>query len=242
VRKEIAYYFGSDMSQLDILELGSGDGNFLMGLQREGHKGELCGIDLVPVPVKNDSIDFIVGDINHLPQLLISSGKRDKKFDIIVAIHVLYHIDNVPLLLESVTQWLREGGVFITTANSNQNLHRISRLFRDALLKIGYSFTPDRRYSTFSADNATETMREYFRFVRHTITETDITITDRQDILDYLESNYENYEIPQSSELRDRLRAYIRDSLEISDKFELIDRRIVSISSGREVIRYDSQA
>ena len=119
---------------------------------------------------------------------------------------------------------------------------RISRLFRDALLKIGYSFAPDRRYSSFSADNATEAMREYFTFVRHTVTETDITITDRQDILDYLESNYENYEIPESSQLRDRLRAYIQDSLDFSEKFALIDRRIVSISSGRDSIRYNSRS
>jgi SAM-dependent methyltransferase len=241
VIKEMNYYYGTNIAGLNILELGSGSGEFLSEMNRRGHLGDLVGIDLVPVdPIhkREASIDLIVGDINNLTELLFQNGHAAKRFDVILAVHVLYHINKVPLLLENITRWLSHDGVFITTANSNQNLHRINRVFRNALLKIGYNFSSDRRYTTFSADNATESIREYFRFVRHTVTETDIKITDKEDVADYLESSYDNYEVPESIELRSLLTAYIRESLNASDQLEFIDRRIVSITSGKKPIRY----
>jgi SAM-dependent methyltransferase len=241
VVREINYYCGTDIERLNILELGSGSGELLGELRKIGYKGNLVGIDLVPVnPVQNreTSIDLIVGDINKLTELLFQHGYANERFDVILAIHVLYHINNVPLLLENITRWMSHDGVFITTANSNQNLHRLNRLFRNALFDIGYNFSPDRKYANFSAENATESLREYFKFVRHTVTETDIKITDKEDIVYYLESNYDNYEVPESIELRTRLTDYIRKSLNTLDQSYLIDRRIVSITSGKKQIRY----
>jgi 2-polyprenyl-3-methyl-5-hydroxy-6-metoxy-1,4-benzoquinol methylase len=241
VIKEMHQHFGTELKHLSILELGCGSGDFLLEMHRNGHKGDLVGIDVVPpgsADKLDDRIDMIVGDVNRLTSLLHQHGHGNKRFDVILAIHVLYHIQNVPPLLETITQWLSRDGVFITTANSNQNFHRLSRIFRDALFRIGYNFSPDRRYTQFSADNATEVMREYFKSVRHTVTETDIKVTDMEDVVGYLESSYDNYSVPESTDLRRRLSGYIRESLEEWTKLGLTDRRIVSVTSGTHPIRY----
>ncbi|MCU1267201.1 MAG: methyltransferase type 11 [Acidobacteria bacterium] len=241
VIKEIQYYYGDKVDQLNILDLGCGTGAFLYELSQRRHQGSLVGIDLVPVEMKpptKTQIDFIVGDIKNLTQLLYQHSYGGRSFNVILAMHVLYHVPNVSALLETITQWLSADGVFITTANSNHNLLRLGKLFGDALFKIGYNFSLNRRYTPFSADNATQTMREYFRFVRHTITETDITITNMDDVVDYLESTYDNYGIPESIEVRGRLTDYIRESLDATSSADLIDRRIVSVTSGKKPIRY----
>src|SRR5260221_540905 len=65
-----------------------------------------------------------------------------------------------------------------------------------------------------------------------------ITITNMEDIIHYLESSYDNYEVPGSTELRNELSKYMRESLSGSDLSPLVDRRIVSVTSGKKPIKY----
>ena len=44
----------------------------------------------------------------------------------------------------------------------------------------------DIRYSSFSSENASALVREYFQFVKNSLYEVEIVVQDKADILDYL--------------------------------------------------------
>lgn len=98
-----------------VLELGSGNGDLLLDLNRMGFAERFTGIDLsgAAIKVARDkaeqagvkNITFIEGDLNDI-QLENSS------FDTVVAQMCIHHVEKLESLFEQVAQALVPGGVF----------------------------------------------------------------------------------------------------------------------------------
>jgi len=107
-----------------VLDIGCGNGDFLIGLRKSGFSGELTGLELSkgilsPGIKQNEkeklNIDFIVGDAESLP-----FGKE--VFDVVIAKHMLYHLPNIQLGVDEALRVLKKGGVYFVTFNCKDNI------------------------------------------------------------------------------------------------------------------------
>lgn len=224
----------------NVLDLGCGSGDFLHSLETSGHRGERVGIDLVnnwSERYSRNTATFLQGNIENLSEILEKSEYKCQRFDTIVAIHVLYHIKNIPHLLEEITSWLSDGGAFISTTNSNHNLFFINDLISQAMFNLKIGSLYDKKYNSFSAENALDILREYFSFVQNTVTESDFEIDDPTDVLDYLESNFDNYELPNCAVLRKKLIKEIEKLvMSKADHAKIKDRKVVALIIAKDPI------
>lgn len=104
-----------------ILDLGCGSGAFLMRLRAEGFR-VLSGLDIVPP-------DDLPEDI-HVSALDLDTGLMpfaDGQFDLIVAIEVLEHVENLGTAISEIGRMLAPAGMCMATT---PNLHSIEARLR----------------------------------------------------------------------------------------------------------------
>lgn len=106
-----------------VLDVGCGNGDFLIELRKSGFDGELMGLDISPGIQKpgikqNEKeklgIKFMVGDAEQLPF-------EDNTFDAIIAKHMLYHLPTPQKGADEIYRCLKKGGLVIITLNSTRN-------------------------------------------------------------------------------------------------------------------------
>ena len=108
--------YGSPSHKPTILEIGCGTGAMLTEL---GHLGAAYGLDVAPLAVRycrERGIDSVcLGDAQALPY-------GDERFDLVVAIDVLEHLDDDAGALREILRVCRRGGTFIGTVPAFQFL------------------------------------------------------------------------------------------------------------------------
>jgi len=110
-----------------ILDLGCGTGAFLERLHKMG-RSNLTGIDIDP-PAGYETITYLQADLSG-----DIVGRLDGRFDVVVAIEVIEHVDNLGLFLQSIATLLSSRGVcLITTPNLHSVEARIRLLFTGRL-------------------------------------------------------------------------------------------------------------
>jgi 2-polyprenyl-3-methyl-5-hydroxy-6-metoxy-1,4-benzoquinol methylase len=120
-----------------ILDCGAGKGKFSETLKNKGAIVEACDIDKKQFLSK--SIKFTEADLNKkLPY-------EDSRFDIIISIEVLEHLENPSHFLTEIKRILKKGGkAIITTPNISNIKSRLQFLFKGNLhwfneAEFGYS-------------------------------------------------------------------------------------------------------
>ena len=99
-----------------VLELGSGNGDLLLTLQRADLADEYLGIDLSEgaIRVAREKLDqegctnitFVQGDLNHIEL-------EPSTYDIIISQMSIHHVERLECLFEQVAQALTPNGVFV---------------------------------------------------------------------------------------------------------------------------------
>jgi len=111
-----------------ILDLGCGSGAFLLRLKDLGFT-QLWGVDIEPpkiglTGISLSSIDIDTGRIPH----------ADAAFDLIFAIEVIEHVENLGLVLRELNRLLAKGGqVVLTTPNVHSAEAKLRFLLLDRL-------------------------------------------------------------------------------------------------------------
>jgi SAM-dependent methyltransferase len=105
-----------------VLEIGCGNGVLLEKLQNKGKK--VLGIepnsDLIDISKKNNpNLNIKQGFAEDLNRLI------DDKFDVILMIDVLEHIENDEALLDDLSKFLNDGGEIIFVVPAYQFLHGV---------------------------------------------------------------------------------------------------------------------
>jgi 2-polyprenyl-3-methyl-5-hydroxy-6-metoxy-1,4-benzoquinol methylase len=101
--------FADELSGKDVLDVGCGDGLFLMRLSQSLQHGRLCGIDVT----ETSSIDrlsyfeFVAADVTEF--------SLDREFDVVWSDNVMEHISHqdLPGFLSSIRGCLASNGIFI---------------------------------------------------------------------------------------------------------------------------------
>ncbi|GFZ29993.1 transcriptional regulator [Clostridium zeae] len=109
----------------------------------------------------------------------------DNCFDVIVANHMLYHVPDLPKALSEVKRVLKNGGKFYAATNGNGGMRTY---LRDAFKEVNpdlKSFTKD---ISFTLQNGQSLLIEYFDDVQRYDYEDSLSITETQDLIDWLKS------------------------------------------------------
>ena len=122
-----------------ILDLGAGSGAFLNRLAGLGFC-QLWGIDIAPSTPMNSNINFFKMDLEHPNPAII-----DGQFELITAIEVVEHIENIGNLLEFIRLKLSFAGhLLLTTPNIYSMTCRARFLIRGSLK--GFDSKGDRTH------------------------------------------------------------------------------------------------
>lgn len=103
-----------------LLNLGCGSGLLEEELIKRGYRGRLCAVDASSEMLKlarkicGDRVDFRLADLNQ--QLMIN-----EKFDVVVAMNVMFFLENKQQFLESVKGFLKNGSSIFILLNPKPN-------------------------------------------------------------------------------------------------------------------------
>jgi len=156
-----------------VLEVGGGPGELSERMQRE-LGAEVAFIDISPRMVelaRERGVDARVGDVQDLPF-------ADGVFDTVVAAWMLYHVPDIDRALAEIARVLRPGGALVAVTTSVLHLSELREL-------VGY---PDGHQEPFNRENGEEFLRKHFAQIERLDLETEVTVRDRQKLVDYQQS------------------------------------------------------
>jgi SAM-dependent methyltransferase len=167
-----------------VLDAGAGVGRFTVRLVERARPGTvITAVDLFPsmvqelrgLPSRVDvELRVIQADIARLPFARAS-------FDLVMANHVLYHVPDLPGVLERLAGLLAAGGVFVATTNADTAAIPVLTLHTAVCRGLGVAETPD--VSAFSSETAGPILQAAFaNVIEHTFTRP-ATVTTPADLL-----------------------------------------------------------
>jgi SAM-dependent methyltransferase len=184
-RDWVAHLFDHDVplpAHGRVLDAGCGAGPYVRAARaRLTDDGVLVGLDLnhgrLQVFAPTDAA-AVVGDVAALPF-------PDCMFDVVLAMHMLYHVPNLPDAVRELRRVLRPGGVLYALTNSEHAQSELAELYRRH--GGGEQAMADTR---FSNESGTEVLRIAFadrdmQLVEHR--DSELVVTDAACIVDEFE-------------------------------------------------------
>lgn len=133
----------------------------------------------------SDGFRFQVFDCCHIPY-------GDSTFDLVIADHVLFYVDDIPQALSEIRRVLRPGGRFICSTYSAAHMHEIRDLVREFDSHIVLS--ADNLYEHFGLENGRQILGDVFSSSHIDTKRYDdsLEITDPQPLVEYILSCHGN--------------------------------------------------
>ncbi len=213
-----------DIAQLDVssdrlaLDVGCGNGAYLAELRRRGITAIGCDLSPGMLDAARPHPALINADVTSLPL-------RTASFDLVLAPHMLYHVDDRERAAAELRRVTAPGGRCIVVTNGSGHLRSLRALLETAVRRT----TPDwemRSPSThvFSLDNGADLLRRAFEEVNVVRPGDGVTValTDASIAADYVASTADHYE-PETtrpwSEIVDEVRTEIQREIDTNGSF-----------------------
>lgn len=180
-----------DGSEL-IVDIGCGNGADLSLLASAGHVGPLIGIDLsagMLAAIQERTILRALGDAMALPFVTSSA-------DVVLAMHMLYHVPDIPIAIAEARRVLRPGGAFVASTNSSNSMRELMEVWREALSTVSDQPIDLRRDSAsrFSLENGRELLTGSFSSIELKRFRGVLRVPDARVVRNYVDSTRDLYE------------------------------------------------
>ncbi len=109
----------------------------------------------------------------------------DNCFDVIIANHMLYHVPDLQKALSEVRRVLKSGGKFYAATNGNGGMRPFLQAAFKHINPMQNLFTKEL---SFSLQNGEEILKQYFQEVQRCDYEDSLSITETQDLMEWLKS------------------------------------------------------
>lgn len=172
-----------------VLDVGSGPGVYYNRIKERNPGVEYFGVDLMPSMLANHPSgknQLVAGDVLQLPF-------ASDKFDVVMANHMLYHIEDVESAVIELRRVLKPGGLVMVATNSTQTMPELQVLMRRAIVLLtrqGASQVraPSLPSDHFALENGTRILsRHFYAVVRYDLPGA-LVFPDVEPAIAYLES------------------------------------------------------
>lgn len=171
-----------------ILELGCGNGR-----QWDDRIEDLPrGCSLILSDLSEGMVDSVKRKFSKCGNVLCERmdiqdiKHQDETFDIVIANHMLYHVPDLAMALSEVWRVLKPGGKFYSATNGNGGLYAF---LHSAFRRLDPNTEAFVHPFPFSLENGREMLSQYFSNVERLDFEDSFSITETQDLMDYIESS-----------------------------------------------------
>ena len=152
-RMRVAFeYVKNNINNKKVLDFGCGSGVLSYLLAKNGYEVTSSDIEFSPLKLVKEKIDF-PPNISFLEGDIITKDLPDNSFDIIFAMDVLEHIDNLSDYIRLFKRLLVPNGIIIVSGPTENILYKIGRKL------AGNRFTGD-----YHVKNISEIKREFDLF------------------------------------------------------------------------------
>ncbi len=167
-----------------VLDVGCGNGAHLAELAGRAHRGEVHGLDLSPGMLtaarSRSDASLLVGDAQELPFAADS-------FDVVLAMHMLYHVPDRDRAIAGIRRVLRANGVALFLTNSELHLAELNDMVASALSHVGAAETrTGRAYFDFSSESGAVELRRHFASVERHDVRSELVVTEASAIVEYV--------------------------------------------------------
>lgn len=209
--------FKKDMS---ILEIGCGDGSFWTTNEDKlpGHlsvtltdisEGMLRDARRNLTSCSDRDFTYVVADAAHLPF-------ADNRFDLILANHVLFYLDNPMDALKEIKRVLKPNGVLIASTYGEHHMEEVTSLTRGFDERI--TLAADNLYLHFGKENGAAILSSCFQDVTWIDYEDSLFVTEAAPLISYILSCHGNQNQYLASRYRD-FASYIEK--QVADGFSI---------------------
>ena len=151
-----------------VADVGCGNGIDLRQIVPQGRCRHAIGLDLSAGMLRSledlrqsGGLSLVLADAQHLPL-------PDRTVDVAMAMHMLYHVPDIPAAIRELRRITRRGGTVLASTNSSASLAEIhelldaaisSQLDRPARAMPGLSFTTQSGMAMLSREFSSVTLR-----------------------------------------------------------------------------------
>lgn len=146
-----------------VLEIGCGDGTFwTANKERLPHPASFTLTDISEGMLRDarrnlstlnhDGFSFCVADAHCLPF-------ADEKFDLVIANHVLFYLENFPGACKEICRVLKKGGILIASTYGKNHMAEVNKLITNFDPRI--TLSADKLYHRFGKENGKELLSPY---------------------------------------------------------------------------------
>jgi len=124
-------------SNIRVIDIGCGGGIVSEPLSNMGY--DVTGIDASEINISSAKVH--AEKSNSSAKYFCSSAEKfagqKKKFDVVVALEIIEHVNNIPLFLDSLAKLLKPGGLmFISTINKNLKSYLSAIIVAEYVLRM----------------------------------------------------------------------------------------------------------
>jgi SAM-dependent methyltransferase len=170
-----------------ILDIGCGNGRYLSGLETRGHRGLVCGADLstgMLQTARNGSAAALLrADAQAIPFAADS-------FDVVLAMHMLYHVPDRPRALAEMRRVLQAGGAALVLTNSVTHFQELDALLLEsAEATVDPSFVrPRASLAHYTVEGAVPDLEAVFPEVTAHLLSSELVVDDVEPVVAYARS------------------------------------------------------
>jgi SAM-dependent methyltransferase len=167
-----------------VADVGCGNGVYLQRLRRRRGNPIVVGFDLSAGMARAASVHAptAVADAQALPL-------RDGSVDVVLCLHMLYHVPDIALAVRELRRVLRPGGLALITTNGAGHTAELKAVMDDAARWVaGTGVDPDWDLRRFDTDSAKAMLAEVFDDVAVVPAGGASLVTYPGIIIDYLQS------------------------------------------------------
>ena len=212
-------------SSADVLDVGCGNGRYLARLHSDGITPVGCDLSGGMLAAAAQS----VGDARLVNADVLGLPFAGASFDVVLAPHMLYHVDNRRSAAREIRRVLRPGGHFVAVTNGIDHMRSLRALVEEAVQRTTPGWVmQDPSTSAFSLENGAEQLSGAFSSV--TCVRSDgaapVELVDASVAADYVASTADHYQ-PQTTRPWAEVVDEVRDSVQ-----RVIDRSGVFVVRG----------
>jgi ubiquinone/menaquinone biosynthesis C-methylase UbiE len=170
-----------------ILDVGCGNGMYLVALHRRGHRGPVIAGDLSEGMLRTarsraGAGPLLVTDVQALPF-------ADDSFDVTLAMHMMYHVPDRAVAITELRRVLRSGGVALVLTNSRRHFAELDDLLVECVAATtDVPRPPVRTFITFTLENGESELSQEFSSIELRTFTSELVVDEIAPVLDYARS------------------------------------------------------